>query len=225
MARLPSLIPVPLVVERYLSAGLKSMATMKASVTPSRGRCTTKCRGTYRKLADPRWQAQVRNEWWPHYVNVNQRFVNALATATPGSHVWVHDYQLQLVPSQLRNQRPDLPVGFFLHIPFPEYSVLAQVPHHEELVKGMLGSDLIGFQTPPDHANFLDAVRQLVEQANRRCDSPGRCRHRCPSFCRSVLTAHRALPARWVRRGTSAEPSAVGSGQGEDCGFGARHGG
>ena len=76
--------------------------------------------------------------------------------------VWVHDYQLQLVPRMLRERRPDLRIGFFLHIPFPPSELFAQLPWRTEIVEGMLGADLVGFHTPGGAANFLRLTERLL---------------------------------------------------------------
>ncbi|NQU37560.1 MAG: trehalose-6-phosphate synthase, partial [Actinobacteria bacterium] len=82
------------------------------------------------------------------YRRVNMLFAQAAArAAAPGTTVWVHDYQLQLVPEMLRSLRPDLRIGFFLHIPFPAPDLFLQLPWRRELVLGILGADLVGFQT------------------------------------------------------------------------------
>jgi trehalose 6-phosphate synthase len=72
-----------------------------------------------------------------------------------GGAVWIHDYQLQLVPAQLRARRPDLRVGFFLHIPLPPPELFMQLPRREEVLHGLLGADVIGFQRPASVRNFL----------------------------------------------------------------------
>ena len=101
-------------------------------------------------------------EWWEAYQVVNQRFADAAAeVAAPGATVWVQDYQLQLVPAMLRAQRPDLVIGFFNHIPFPPYGIFAQLPWRRQIVEGLLGADLIGFQRVADAGNFTRAVRRL----------------------------------------------------------------
>lgn len=101
-------------------------------------------------------------EWWDAYVAVNQRFADASAAiAAPGATVWVQDYQLQLVPKMLREQRPDLVIGFFNHIPFPPYGIYAQLPWRRQIVEGLLGADVIGFQRVADAGNFTRAVRRL----------------------------------------------------------------
>jgi len=97
------------------------------------------------------------------YVDVNRRFAEVVAKAAPArGTVWVHDYQLQLVPRLLRELRPDLRIGFFLHIPFPPVELFAQVPWRRQLLEGLLGADLVGFQTIGAAQNFLAAVRRLL---------------------------------------------------------------
>jgi trehalose 6-phosphate synthase len=104
---------------------------------------------------------EFHRNWWESYVRVNQRFAEvASEQASEGATVWVHDYQLQLVPGQLRTLRPDLKIGFFNHIPFPGYEIFAQLPWRREIVTGLLGADLIGFQRRSDTTNFLRACRR-----------------------------------------------------------------
>ena len=74
----------------------------------------------------------------------------------------MNDYQLQLVPKMLRDQRSDLRIGVFIHIPFPGYEIFAQLPWRRQIVAGLLGADLIGFQRHGDAANFLRACRQAA---------------------------------------------------------------
>ncbi|RSM82176.1 trehalose-6-phosphate synthase [Kibdelosporangium aridum] len=101
--------------------------------------------------------------WWDSYVKVNHRFAEATAAvASPGATVWVQDYQLQLVPQLLREQRPDLRIGFFLHIPFPPVELFMQLPWRTEIVRGLLGADLVGFHRPGGAQNFLWLARRLV---------------------------------------------------------------
>ena len=107
-------------------------------------------------------------EWWEAYVQVNRRFADAaLESAAPGAVVWVHDYQLQLVPKMLRDARPDLVIGFFDHIPFPAYGIYAQLPWRKQVVEGLLGADVIGFQRLGDAGNFARAVRRLLGYETR----------------------------------------------------------
>ena len=107
--------------------------------------------------------------WWNSYVDVNRRFAEAAAaTAAPSATVWVQDYQLQLVPRMLRELRPDLTIGFFLHIPFPPVELFMQLPWRKAIIEGMLGADLIGFQMPRGAENFLILARKLLELPTSR---------------------------------------------------------
>ncbi|ACQ79057.1 Alpha,alpha-trehalose-phosphate synthase (UDP-forming) [Beutenbergia cavernae DSM 12333] len=106
--------------------------------------------------------------WWNSYVTINRRFAHAAAeVAAEGGTVWVHDYQLQLVPSMLRTLRPDVRIGFFNHIPFPSPEIFSQLPWRKQIVEGLLGADLVGFQRGSDAANFLRSVRRLTDLTTR----------------------------------------------------------
>jgi trehalose 6-phosphate synthase len=106
---------------------------------------------------------QFHRHWWDAYVAVNRRFAQAAAThAARGATVWIHDYQLQLVPQMLRQQRADVRIGFFNHIPFPGYEIFAQLPWRRQVVEGLLGADLLGFQRRADATNFLRACRRAT---------------------------------------------------------------
>src|SRR5690606_1747972 len=83
--------------------------------------------------------------------------------AAPGATVWVHDYQLQLVPQMVRSVRPDVHIGFFLHIPFPAYGLFLQLPWRRQVLEGLLGADVIGFQRVQDAINFRTVVRRLLK--------------------------------------------------------------
>ena len=104
-----------------------------------------------------------QREWWNAYVSVNDRYSRAVAeAAAPGATVWVHDYQLQLVPKMLRAMRPDLRIGFFLHIPFPPQELFLQLPWRRPILEGLLGADLVGFQVPGAASNFSRVARRVV---------------------------------------------------------------
>ena len=106
---------------------------------------------------------QFHREWWDAYVTVNLRFAEAAAAATAkGGTVWVHDYQLQLVPEMVRNLRPDVTIGYFHHIPFPAHGLYAQLPWRDQVLRGLLGADVIGFQRAQDAANFLGAAKRRL---------------------------------------------------------------
>jgi trehalose 6-phosphate synthase len=108
-------------------------------------------------------------EWWDAYVAVNRRFAEAAADkAEHGATVWVHDYQLQLVPGMLREMRPDARIGFFLHIPFPPSELFRQLPWRDQILRGMLGADLVGFQRPGGAANFARLVRSRLGYKTHR---------------------------------------------------------
>jgi trehalose 6-phosphate synthase len=106
---------------------------------------------------------EFHRHWRHRYREVNQRFADAAAAlAAPGAVVWVHDYQLQLVPAMIREQRPDLRIGFFLHIPFPPVELFMQLPGRQRFLEGLLGADLVGFQRPGGADNFLRLAHQLL---------------------------------------------------------------
>jgi alpha,alpha-trehalose-phosphate synthase [UDP-forming] len=106
---------------------------------------------------------EFHRPWWDAYVRVNRRFARATAEqAAAGATVWVNDYQLQLVPEMLREHRSDLRIGVFIHIPFPGYEIFAQLPWRRQIVAGLLGADLIGFQRDADATNFRRACRRAA---------------------------------------------------------------
>jgi trehalose 6-phosphate synthase len=108
-------------------------------------------------------QPEFHREWWDAYVRVNQRFADSTAEITePGALVWVQDYQLQLVPQMLRAQRPDLRIGFFLHIPFPPKELFQRLPWRNQILSGLIGADLVGFQLPGGAQNFVRLVHQRL---------------------------------------------------------------
>ena len=112
---------------------------------------------------------EYHRNWWDTYVQVNKRFAERTAEiAAENAIVWVHDYQLQLVPAMLRQQRPDLTIGFFLHIPFPPYELFTQLPWRSAIVEGLLGADLVGFQRPSGASNFVQLARRLHDLPARR---------------------------------------------------------
>jgi trehalose 6-phosphate synthase len=147
-----SLIPVPLTeeeVDRYYE-GMSN-----ASLWP-----------LYHDVVE---KPEYHRNWWDTYVQVNKRFAErAAAVAAEGAIVWVHDYQLQLVPALLRQQRPDLTIGFFLHIPFPPYELFTQLPWRSAIVEGLLGADLVGFQRPAAASNFVQLARRLHDLPARK---------------------------------------------------------
>lgn len=101
--------------------------------------------------------------YWESYVKVNQKFCEEVINfIEPGDTLWIHDYQLLLLPEMVRNKLPELSIGFFLHIPFPSYEMFRLLPWRRELLNGMLGSDLVGFHTYDDMRHFLSSVSRLA---------------------------------------------------------------
>ena len=100
---------------------------------------------------------------WNTYEAVNRKFADAIvAAAADDDVIWVHDYQLMLVPQMVREQRPGLSIGFFLHIPFPSYEIFRTMPWRREVLRGLLGADLIGFHTYDYERHFLSSARRLL---------------------------------------------------------------
>jgi len=101
-----------------------------------------------------------RHHWRP-YVVVNRRYAQVAAEAVePGDIAWVQDYQLQLVPGMLRSLRDDITIGFYLHIPFPPLELFSRLPWRKEIIEGLLGADVLAFQTRASVQNFARAARR-----------------------------------------------------------------
>ncbi|GIH13394.1 alpha,alpha-trehalose-phosphate synthase (UDP-forming) [Rugosimonospora africana] len=108
-------------------------------------------------------QPTFHRRWWEAYQRINRRFAAAAAEAAPpGALVWVQDYHLQLVPAMLRELRPDLRIGFFMHIPFPPPELFKQIPRRADLLRGLLGADLVGFQVPGGARNFVRLIERVL---------------------------------------------------------------
>ncbi len=100
---------------------------------------------------------------WDAYRAVNEKFADAAARAwRPGDLVWVHDYQLVLVPQMLRARIPSATIGFFLHIPFPVSEVVRTLPWRGQVLEGMLGADLVGFHTFTYRKHFASSVLRIL---------------------------------------------------------------
>src|SRR5690606_24152421 len=100
---------------------------------------------------------------WETYRKVNEKFAEAvLENLNDGDKIWIHDYQLLLVPQMIKDKKPDVSIGFFLHIPFPSYEIFRTLPWREEILKGMLGADLIGFHTYDYERHFISAVSRVL---------------------------------------------------------------
>lgn len=106
-------------------------------------------------------------QYWEAYKQVNQKFANAIIkSATKDDVIWVHDYQLMLVPEMVRKEIPEISIGFFQHIPFPSYEVFRLIPWRKELLNGLLGADVIGFHTYDDVRHFISAANRISGLTN-----------------------------------------------------------
>ncbi len=102
---------------------------------------------------------------WLHYKCVNKIFCDAVVqVAKPDDVIWIHDYHLMLLPKLLREKMPDVPIGFFLHIPFPSFEIFRLLPMkwRSEILEGLLGADLIGFHTYEYTQYFLRCVLRIL---------------------------------------------------------------
>jgi trehalose 6-phosphate synthase len=101
---------------------------------------------------------RFERSWWRAYQEVNRLFADRTAAALdsrPDAMAWVHDYHLMLVPRLIRERRPQQPVGFFLHVPWPSPDIYARLPWREQVLRGLLGADVVGFHTDDYRVNFL----------------------------------------------------------------------
>jgi trehalose 6-phosphate synthase/phosphatase len=102
-------------------------------------------------------------EHWRAYVDANRRFLDVLMThLRPDDLVWIHDYQLMLLPQLLREACPEAHIGFFLHIPFPSSAIFRLLPRREELLAGLLGADYIAFHTHSYLQHFRAAALRIL---------------------------------------------------------------
>lgn len=108
-------------------------------------------------------QIQYDPLYWEAYCRVNKKFFDQIKDLIEdGDRIWVHDYQLFLLPKMIREAFPKTSIGFFLHIPFPSYELFRLLPWRKELLEGILGSDLIGFHTYDYVRHFFSSVRRLL---------------------------------------------------------------
>lgn len=101
---------------------------------------------------------------WPTFREVNWAFAEAATQeAAQGAVVWVHDYNLWLVPGYLRRMRPDLKISFFHHTPFPSADMFNVLPWRKEIMESLLACDVVGFHIPRYVANFVSAARSMLD--------------------------------------------------------------
>ena len=104
------------------------------------------------------------NLHWEKYKEINKKFSNSvLSNLNENDTVWIHDYQLMLCPKMIKDKRPDVKIGFFLHIPFPSFEIFRTFPRRKELLEGILGSDVIGFHTYDYQRHFLSSVKRILK--------------------------------------------------------------
>jgi trehalose 6-phosphate synthase/phosphatase len=109
--------------------------------------------------------ADYQKQYFDAYVKVNQAFAEVLLPLLqPDDTVWIHDYQLMMLPEMLRAGKPNITIGFFLHIPFPSYEIFRMLPGEwkTSLLRGVLGSDLVGFHTHDYAQHFLQSVKMIL---------------------------------------------------------------
>lgn len=108
------------------------------------------------------WQFSAKNVDWDTFVEVNRRFAQAACeTAAEGAVIWVHDYNLWLVPGMVRELRPDVRIAFFHHTPFPAPDIFNILPWRDQIVDSLLQSDIVGFHIPRYANNFAALARGL----------------------------------------------------------------
>ena len=106
---------------------------------------------------------EADKDHWETYKSVNRKYADeVLKHYEDGDHIWVHDYQLLLVPNMIREKQPEAIIGFFNHIPFPSYEVFRTLPWRDEVLEGVLGADLIGFHTYDYERHFLSSVSRIL---------------------------------------------------------------
>jgi trehalose 6-phosphate synthase len=116
-------------------------------------------------LHDAIERSRFERAWWHSYQSVSAIFADRAVTALreePDALAWVHDYHLMLVPRLIRERRPDQPIGFFLHVPWPPPDIFARLPWREEVLLGLLGADVVSFHTEGYRRNFVRTCGRLL---------------------------------------------------------------
>ena len=109
--------------------------------------------------------SKFNDNHWDTYFKVNKKFCDAVVSnVEKNGTVWVHDYQLMLLPKMIRDIRPDVSIGFLLHIPFPSYEIFRIFPRRKELLEGILGADLVGFHTYNYERHFLSSIKRILRK-------------------------------------------------------------
>ena len=116
-------------------------------------------------LHDAIEKPRFERSWWRSYRDVNATFADAALAALSEREdalAWVHDYHLTLVPGLIRERRPDQPIGFFLHVPWPAPEIFGRLPWRQEILLGMLGADVISFHAERYRENFVRACARVL---------------------------------------------------------------
>ncbi len=113
--------------------------------------------------------AEFNEDQWHHYQRVNEQFAESVVgVLQDGDVLWIHDYHLMLLPGIVRARAPNIPIGFFLHIPFPSYEIFRMLPGawRSDILSGLLGADLIGFHTYGYMQHFLQCALRIQGHEN-----------------------------------------------------------
>ena len=123
------------------------------------------CNGTLWPLYHDAVRApEFHRHWWAPYREVNSRFADTTVSHIDSDDVvWVQDYQLQLAPAMIRERAKVHRIGFYLHIPFPPLELFAKLPWRQQVIEGLLGADVLSFQSRSSRTNFSVAARRLTE--------------------------------------------------------------
>ncbi len=108
---------------------------------------------------------QYPDNYYDAYLQTNRKFCNELLPMLrPGDIIWIHDYQLMLLPQMLRQHKPHATIGFFLHIPFPSYEIYRLLPNEwkKSLLQGLMGADVVGFHTYDYVQHFIQSVKMIL---------------------------------------------------------------
>lgn len=107
--------------------------------------------------------ARYKDDYWDAYRTVNEKFADAVATvSSEQARIWVHDYHFMLLPALIRDRLPAATIGFFLHIPFPSFEIFRLLPQRKDLLRGLLGADIVGFHVYDYAQHFLDSCLRLL---------------------------------------------------------------
>ena len=155
---------------------------------------------------------------WDGYVEANEAFADVVAAHyRPDDMIWVHDYQLFLLPALLRERLPGARIGFFLHIPFPSEELFRTLPTRDRLLQGMLGADLVGFHTPAYLRHFATSLTDIlgltVDIDRVQLPEPGGAARACSrwAWTRRRSRRSRPIPRSRARSRRSAATGACGS--------------